>query len=413
MRSTTHHPIFIALCNVVTSLCTHSFELSVITVASVLAYAVSMHCMESARRKMLERRICGMDFGKTTPQQRKRIAGKPLSSLEEEEKRLFLPESLGILAGAVYLCVLVVELVVVFGHDMRKMDGAVTTITVMLLLGFVDDVLDLRWRHKLLLSAIGTLPLLLTYEGSVSVAVPRPLLSFFSSSSVYLGVFYLLYLSLLCIFCTNSINILAGVNGVEVAQSIVIAVTCIVYNVLQMRLEGESLRESAGRSGTTPHPPVAEGGGSLHELMAISLLAPFVGVSAALWRYNQYPARIFVGDSYTYFAGTVLSVAGVSGQHGKTLILFFIPQIVNFIISLPQLFHIVPCPRHRVPCWNEKLDVLQNSGNYTLLNAILWLCGDMHERDLTNAVVKVQVCCCVFALVMRYLFASYLYDHIR
>ncbi|RNF08629.1 putative UDP-N-acetylglucosamine-dolichyl-phosphate N-acetylglucosaminephosphotransferase [Trypanosoma rangeli] len=406
--------IFTALCNVVASLCTHSFELSIIFAASVIAYAVSLHFMQPVCRKLLERHIRGVDMGKTTPETRKRIVETPLNALEEEEKRLILPESLGIFAGAVYLCVLVVELAVVFGPGMRKMDGAVTTITVMLLLGFVDDVLDLRWRHKLLLSAIGTFPLMLTYDGSVSIAVPRPLLPFFSSSFVYLGVFYLLYLSLLCIFCTNSINILAGVNGVEVAQAIVIAVTCIVYNIFRMRLERESLNTSAGHSDShlNPHLSVAEGGGSLHELMAISLLAPFVGVSAALWRYNQYPARIFVGDSYTYFAGTVLSVSGVTGHYGKTLILFFIPQLVNFIISLPQLFYIVPCPRHRVPRWNAKLNVLQNSGNYTLLNVILWICGDMHERDLTNAVLKLQVCCCVFSFVMQYLFASYLYDQI-
>lgn len=33
----------------------------------------------------------------------------------------------------------------------------------MILLGFADDVLNLRWRHKLLLPTIASLPLLMTY----------------------------------------------------------------------------------------------------------------------------------------------------------------------------------------------------------------------------------------------------------
>ena len=33
----------------------------------------------------------------------------------------------------------------------------------------------------------------------------------------------------------------------------------------------------------------------------------------------------------------------------KTLLLFFLPQIFNFVLSCPQLFGLVPCPRHRVP----------------------------------------------------------------
>ncbi|KEG08989.1 putative UDP-N-acetylglucosamine-dolichyl-phosphate N-acetylglucosaminephosphotransferase [Trypanosoma grayi] len=396
-----HHPISVALLNIGASMRTHFVELTVALLGGVAAYLLAMYFMQPVRMKLMERGVYGIDINKTTEERRRRIAGRRLGEMDDAEKRLIVPESLGILAGAVYLCVVVVQMLVVFGPLARQVDGAVTTITVMLLLGFVDDVLDLRWRHKLLLSAIGSLPLVLTYDGSVSVAVPRPLVPYLHTSLVYLGCLYLVYLSMLCIFCTNSINILAGVNGIEVGQSIIIALACILYNILQLRLEKE------------PHRSGDSSGGSLHQLMAIGLLTPFVGVSMALWRYNRYPARIFVGDSYTYFAGTVLSVAGVTGLYSKTLMLFFFPQIINFVISLPQLFHIVPCPRHRVPRWDAKRDILQNSRNYTLLNAILWLRGDMHERHLTKAVLKVQVGFCVLAFLARFLLASYLYDHVN
>jgi len=64
---------------------------------------------------------------------------------------------------------------------------------------------------------------------------------------------------------------------------------------------------------------------------------------------HSFPSRVFVGDTWCYFAGQVLACAGVLGHFSKTLLLFFIPQVFNFLLSCPQLFGIVPCPRHRVP----------------------------------------------------------------
>jgi len=43
------------------------------------------------------------------------------------------------------------------------------------------------------------------------------------------------------------------------------------------------------------------------------------------------------------------AVTGILGHFSKTMLLFFIPQVFNFIFSAPQLFKIVDCPRHRMP----------------------------------------------------------------
>ena len=57
---------------------------------------------------------------------------------------------------------------------------------------------------------------------------------------------------------------------------------------------------------------------------------------------NRYPSRAFVGDTYTYFAGMTFAVVAIIGHFSKTVLLFFIPQIFNFIYSVPQLFRLVP-----------------------------------------------------------------------
>ena len=88
----------------------------------------------------------------------------------------------------------------------------------MILLGFADDVLNLQWRHKLLLPTMASLPLLTVYfasGGLTSVLLPWPFRSE-TRQMIELSVLYYCYMALLAVFCTNAINILAGINGVEV-----------------------------------------------------------------------------------------------------------------------------------------------------------------------------------------------------
>lgn len=99
------------------------------------------------------------------------------------------------------------------------------------LLGFVDDVIDLKWRHKLVLPTIATFPLLVAYKGLTSVVVPRALQSLFGEN-VDLGFIYYVYMGSLSVFCTNSINIYAGINGIEVGQSFIIGCFILLHNVI-------------------------------------------------------------------------------------------------------------------------------------------------------------------------------------
>ncbi|KAJ2357310.1 UDP-N-acetylglucosamine--dolichyl-phosphate N-acetylglucosaminephosphotransferase [Coemansia sp. RSA 2611] len=154
----------------------------------------------------------------------------------------------------------------------------------------------------------------------------RPLLG---THIVDLGTLYYVYIGLMAVFCTNAINILAGINGVEVGQSIVIALSIIAKDIANVN-SGNAESE-------------------YNHLFTLYLLLPFVGVSSALYYWNVYPARVFVGDTYCYFAGMTFAVCGILGHFSKTLLLLFLPQVFNFVYSAPQIFGLVPCPRHRLP----------------------------------------------------------------
>lgn len=180
--------------------------------------------------------------------------------------------------------------------------------------------------------------------GVTHVVVPVPLQPYFHTHLIDLGSLYYVYMSAISIFCPNSINILAGVNGIEVGQSLVIAFLI-------------SLNDALYLLPTVPQPhPAADS-----HLFSLYLLLPFIAVSLALLKHNWYPARVFVGDTYCYFAGMLFAVVGILGHFSKTLLLLFVPQIFNFVYSAPQLVHIVPCPRHRLPRFNARTGLLEPS----------------------------------------------------
>ena len=238
------------------------------------------------------------------------------------------------------------------------------------LLGITDDILDLRWRHKVFIPAVASLPLLVVYYvdfGVTSVVIPRFLLPYIPNTSItnsdtgliHLGAVYYLYMAALSIFAPNGINILAGVNGIEVGQSIVITLLLLLNSSLYLiPFPGNPILGSSPPPNVFPHPATDS------HLFTWYLLLPFLAVSLALYSQNRYPARVFVGDTYCYLAGMVFAVVGILGHFSKTLLLLLTPQIFNFIYSSPQLFFpswLIPCPRHRLPKYNARTNLLEPS----------------------------------------------------
>lgn len=48
--------------------------------------------------------------------------------------------------------------------------------------------------------------------------------------------------------------------------------------------------------------------------MALYFLLPFCAVTLALYKWNKVEAKTFVGDTFCYFAGSVITLAGIYGK---------------------------------------------------------------------------------------------------
>lgn len=141
------------------------------------------------------------------------------------------------------------------------------------------------------------------------------------------------------------------------------------------------------------------------------------------------------------------AVVGILGHFSKTVLLFFLPQLINVIYSVPQLLRVIPCPRHRLPKYNAETNTVQasrtiiakkdvnfltrslmqvgsslylvdkiednesiNINNLTLINFFLIHLGPMSEPVLTKRLLVFQIFCSCIAFIIRYPLASYFYD---
>ncbi|KAM3338374.1 UDP-N-acetylglucosamine-dolichyl-phosphate N-acetylglucosaminephosphotransferase [Capsicum galapagoense] len=344
-------------------------------VVSFIGFLVTVTMIPVASKYVLRRNLFGYDINKK---------GTPQGSVK-------VPESLGIIVGAVFLVVAILFQYFNFTADSNwlvEYNAALSSICFMMLLGFVDDVLDVPWRVKLLLPSIAALPLLMAYAGHTTIIIPKPLVSYIGLEILDLGCIYKLYMWLLAIFCTNSINIHAGINGLEVGQTVVIAAAILIHNIMQIGASGDPEYKQA-------------------HAFSIYLIQPMLATSLALLSYNWYPSSVFVGDTFTYFAGMTMAVAGILGHFSETLLIFFLPQVLNFLLSLPQLAGIIPCPRHRLPKFDPQTGLLTGTNDGTLVNFFLRQLGRMSEQSLCVALLTFQAICCGFCFLLRWLLTGW------
>ncbi|MAG26929.1 glycosyl transferase family 4 [Candidatus Pacearchaeota archaeon] len=169
-------------------------------------------------------------------------------------------------------------------------------------LGLIDDLLGwqrggLSRRSRLILIALASIPLIAINAGSSTISVP-----FFGQLN--LGIIYpLILIPLGIVGAATTYNFLAGYNGLEAGQGIII-------------------------------------------LTAISIVAFFTGnswisvvalcMSAALFAflfYNFFPAKVFPGDSLTLAVGGLIAILAILGNFERIAVFFFIPYILETVLK--------------------------------------------------------------------------------
>ena len=174
------------------------------------------------------------------------------------------------------------------------------------MIGIIDDILGwkigLRQWQKPLLTLLVALPVMAVDAGVRVMSLPL-------LGAVDLGVFYvLLVIPVLLLLSTNGFNMLAGYNGLEAGQGILILGT-LSYFAFVNQLGWLSM-------------------------VAWCMLVPVF----AFWLFNKFPARIFPGDSFTYTVGALIGAITIFADLEKIFLILFVPYIIEFFLKLRGRF---------------------------------------------------------------------------
>jgi len=176
--------------------------------------------------------------------------------------------------------------------------ASLSTILIIAFIGFLDDLLGWRKgglskRSRLILLFFASIPLIVINAGQSKMM------------GVQFGLLYpLLFIPLGIIGASTTFNFIAGYNGLESGQGIIIlsALSIITFVMGNKWL-------------------------SIITLCMVSALIAF-------YIFNKYPAKVFPGDVMTYSVGALIALVAILGNIEKIAVFFFIPYILETGLKL-------------------------------------------------------------------------------
>ncbi|MBU2576873.1 MAG: glycosyl transferase family 4 [Nanoarchaeota archaeon] len=192
----------------------------------------------------------------------------------------------------------------VFGGTVRALEifALLSVILILGIVGLTDDLLG--WKHqglsikmRLLLAFMASIPLVVINAGTQTVAVPF-------IGMINFGIVYPLVLIPLGIAgATTTYNFLAGYNGLEAGQGILIVgfLSYVAY--------------------VTGSPWLA--------IIGLCMVAALFG----FYIFNKFPAKVFPGDTLTYAVGALIAGMAILGNFEKVAVIVFIPYIIEVILK--------------------------------------------------------------------------------
>ncbi|MBT3397456.1 glycosyl transferase family 4 [archaeon] len=192
-----------------------------------------------------------------------------------------------------------------FGGTANALDifALLSVILILGVVGLTDDLLG--WKNnglsikiRVVLALVASVPLVVINAGTSSVSLP-----FFGA--VNFGIFFPLVLIPLAVAgAATTYNFLAGFNGLEAGQGILILsfLSFVAY--------------------ATGSPWLA--------IVGLCMVASLI----AFYFYNKVPAKVFPGDMMTYSTGALIAGMAILGNFEKIALIVFIPYFFEIILKL-------------------------------------------------------------------------------
>jgi UDP-GlcNAc:undecaprenyl-phosphate GlcNAc-1-phosphate transferase len=190
--------------------------------------------------------------------------------------------------------------------DWRKFVGLLAGATLLAAIGVLDDTKRVRATHKLLVQVVAAT--IAYWAGFHIDAVRLPLFGALS-----MGIFAVPVTVLWIVAIVNAVNLIDGLDGLAAGVVFFAGVTNLVVACMSQ------------------------------DVFVSAVMATMLGAVIGFLFFNFNPARIFMGDSGSYFLGFVLGTtsASASSQKASTAVSILVPMIALGLPIFDTLFALV------------------------------------------------------------------------
>jgi UDP-N-acetylglucosamine--dolichyl-phosphate N-acetylglucosaminephosphotransferase len=219
--------------------------------------------------------------------------------------------------------------------------------------GMMDDLFDLRQRHKAFLPFVIALPF--AAAADPHVVIPHV-------AQIDFGPWMLLVAAFAITCAANAANMLEGFNGLGTGLGIIMALTLVILGIIHNRLDG------------------------------VYLLVPLLGALIAFLYFNKSPASVFPGDTMTLFVGATIAVAGMLSNLQVQTTFIFIPMIVEFSLKLRGHF------KAENYCSESGNGFLEYHGRIESLTHVFMKHLKVTEKELVALIWGIEVAMCAIVI---------------
>ncbi|MFW5986020.1 MAG: glycosyltransferase family 4 protein [Halanaerobiales bacterium] len=254
---------------------------------------------------------------------------------------------------AIYTGVLIS--ILLFTSFNRILLGIIIGGTLILIIGFIDDIYELSPRVKLFGQIIAAIILILF--GIKINFVTNPL-----GGMLYLGYWGIPLTLLWVVGVTNTVNLVDGLDGLAAGISAIAALTLFFVGLQE--------------------------GQSLAAIMALTL----AGSSLGFLKYNFNPAEIFMGDTGAMFCGFILAAISVSGAlKSAATVTLIVPVLALGVPIFDTVFAII-----RRVCNGKPIGKADNGHIHHRLLAL-----GMNQRQAVLSVYIISIGLGMMALIVN------------
>ncbi len=251
-----------------------------------------------------------------------------------------------------------------FNIELSVLLAGFCTIGLIVFVGFIDDIIGWKkgirkWQHALF-PIIAALPLMAIAVGESTMNLPL-------IGTIDFGIFYALIIIPIGVTgASNAFNMLAGFNGLEAGQGIILTTTLTIIAILT--------------------------GQTTAMILGIAMIGALIGFII----FNWYPAKIFGGDSLTLMVGANLAVMSILGNMETIGVMIMGLFFLEFLLKAKYKFQ-SEC--FGIPQKNGTLLPQKQKGSITQYILSLGK-GKLNEKQVTQIILITQGVICLSVLFL-------------